>query len=135
MPDIAVALVQGKERIYLIHFYDRLTQNQVAFTPEVVDYYTHQFSAPDALRCAFITYRAFEMDAEQNRRWREELGKINLKNMVLSGSETMHAPAAEAMAKEYYDNVQVGIVRDSEHYLAEENPQGFISELLRFIES
>ncbi|KEF63340.1 uncharacterized protein A1O9_01317 [Exophiala aquamarina CBS 119918] len=134
MPDIAVALVQGKERMYLKHFYDRLTQNQAAFTPEVVDYYAQQFGAPDALRCAFLTYRAFEMDAEHNREWREELGKINLKNMVLSGSETMHAPAAEAMANEFYDNVHVGIVRDSCHYLAEENPQGFVSELLTFIE-
>jgi len=55
--------------------------------------------------------------------------------MVLLGNETLHAPAAEAMANEFYDNVKVGIVRDSGHYLAEENPQGFIFELLRCIET
>ncbi|KAK5058919.1 hypothetical protein LTR84_011183 [Exophiala bonariae] len=134
-PDIAVALVQGKERIYLKHFYDRLTQNQAAFTPEVVDFYVQQFSAPDALRCAFLTYRAFEIDAEQNRKWREEKGRLKLKNMVLSGGESLLAPAAEDMAKEFYEDVHVGLVPDSGHYLAEENPEGFVSELLRFIEA
>lgn len=134
-PDIAVALVQGKERIYLKHFYDRLTQNQAAFTPEVVDFYVQQFSAPDALRCAFLTYRAFEIDAEHNRKWREEKGKLKLKNMVLSGGESLLARAAENMAKEFYEDVHVGLVPDSGHYLAEENPGGFVSELLRFIES
>lgn len=135
MPDIAVALVQGKEKMYLKHFYDRLTQNQAAFTPEVVDFYVQQFSAPDALRCAFLTYRAFEIDAEHNRNWREEKGKLRLKNMVLSGGDSLHAPSAEGMANEFYENVHVGIVPDSGHYLAEENPQGFVSELLKFIES
>jgi len=52
MPDVAVALVQGKERMYLKHFYDRVVQNQAALAPEVLDYYVQQFSAPDALRCA-----------------------------------------------------------------------------------
>lgn len=134
-PDIAVALVQGKERIYLKHFYDRLTQNQAAFTPEVVDFYVQQFSALDALRCAFLTYRAFEIDAEHNRKWREEKGKLKLKNMVLSGGDSLLAPVSENMAKEFYEDVHVGLVPDSGHYLAEENPGGFVSELLRFIES
>lgn len=135
MPDIAVALVQGKERMYLKHFYDRQTQNQAAFTPDVVDFYAQQFSAPDALRCAFLTYRAFETDAEHNRRWRAQLGKLNLKNMVLSGGQSLHASSAEAMAKEFYENVHVGIIPDSGHFLAEEDPECFISELLKFIES
>lgn len=134
-PDIAVALVQGKERIYLKHFYDRLTQNQAAFTPEVVDFYVMQFSQPDALRCAFLTYRAFEIDAEHNRKWRQEKSKVKVKNMVLSGKESFHAPHAESMAKEFYENVNVGLVSDSGHYLAEENPESFVREVLRFIES
>jgi pimeloyl-ACP methyl ester carboxylesterase len=134
-PDIAVALVQGKERLYLKHFYDRLTQNQAAFPPDVVDFYVMQFSMPDALRCAFLTYRAFEMDAVDNRRWRDEQGKIKVKNMVLSGEKAFIVDDAEDMAKEFYENVTTGIVPDSGHYLAEENPEGFVSRLLEFIES
>jgi pimeloyl-ACP methyl ester carboxylesterase len=134
-PEMAVALVQGKERIYLKHFYDRLTQNQQAFTPDVVDFYVQQFSMPDALRCAFLTYRAFETDAEHNRKWREEKGMVRVKNMVLSGAQSFLAENAEDMAKEFYEDVQVGLVPESGHYLAEENPKGFVDELLKFIES
>jgi pimeloyl-ACP methyl ester carboxylesterase len=134
-PEMAVALVQGKERIYLKHFYDRLAQNQGAFTTDVVDFYVQQFSMPDALRCAFLTYRAFEIDAEHNRKWREELGKVKVKNMVLSGAQSFLAENAEDMAKEFYEDVKVGLVPESGHYLAEENPEGFVSELVKFIES
>jgi len=67
-PELSAALVQGKERTYLKHFYDRLSQNSAVFTTEVVDFYTMQYSMPDALRCSFLSYRAFETDSEDNRR-------------------------------------------------------------------
>lgn len=134
-PEIAVALVQGKERMYFKHFFDRLTQNSAVFTPDVLDFYVMQFSQPGALRCAFLTYRAFETDAEDNRRWREENGKVRVKNMVLSGEKSFLAPDAEKMANEFYENVRVGLVPDSGHYLSEENPEGFVTEVVNFIES
>lgn len=135
-PDLAVALVQGKEKIYLKHFYDRLTQNQDAFPPDVVDFYVTQFSAPDALRCACLTYRAFEADADQNRQWRKESGKVKgIRCMVLSGGSSLFVNEGEDMAREFYEDVTVGVVQDAGHYLAEENPEGFASEVLRFIEA
>lgn len=134
-PELAVALVQGKERMYVKYFFDRQGQNLTVFTPDVVDFYASQYSEPDALRCAFMTYRTFEEDAEDNRRWRDELGKVKIKNMMLSGERSYHADEAVEMAKEFYENVQIGVVPDAGHYLAEENPEGFVTELLKFIES
>lgn len=132
---MAAALVAGKERMYLKDFYDRLTQNMEAFTPEVVDYYTMQYSQPDALRCAFLTYRAFEIDAKDNLRWRKDSGKVTIRNMVLSGGGSWAAPGAEDMANEMFENVQVGVVENSGHYVAEENREGFVTEVLKFIEA
>ncbi len=134
-PEMAAALVAGKEKMYLKDFYDRLTQNQGAFTPEVVDYYAMQYSQPDALRCAFFTYRAFQKDAQDNRQWLEEKGKLSIRNIVLSGDGSTAVEGAEDMAKEIFDDVQIGVVEDSGHYLAEENPEGFVREVLRFIEA
>ncbi|KAJ9615207.1 hypothetical protein H2200_001281 [Cladophialophora chaetospira] len=134
-PDLAVALVQGKERIYLMHFFERLTQNAQAFPPDVVDFYVDRFSMPDAMRCAFLTYRAFEKDADQNRKWREEKGKVKVKNMILVGEKSiMGVGQAEEMAREFYENPTLGVVKDSGHWLAEESPEGFVKQLLRFIE-
>lgn len=134
-PDIAVALVTGKERMYLKHFFDRLTQNQSAFTPDVVDFYTMQYSMPDALRCAFFTYSAFEIDADDNRAWRKRDGKVTVRNMILSGGKSWAAENAASMASEMYAEPRVGTVENSGHYLAEENPDGFVRKVLDFVAS
>lgn len=133
-PEIAVALVSGKEKLYLKHFFDRLTQNQAAFGPDVVEFYTMQYSMPDALRCAFFTYSAFEIDAQDNRTWLRKKGKIDVRNMILSGDRSWAAEGAKSMAEEVYNAPKVGIVQNSGHYLAEENPEGFVEKVLEFIE-
>ncbi|KAH8697894.1 microsomal epoxide hydrolase [Talaromyces proteolyticus] len=133
-PEIAVALVTGKEKMYLKHFFDRLTQNQSAFTPEVVDFYTMQYAMPDALRCAFFTYSSFGIDADDNKAWRERNGKVTVRNMVLSGDRSWAADGAESMASEMYVEPKVGIVENSGHYLAEENPEAFVREILGFVD-
>lgn len=134
-PDIAVALVSGKERTYLKHFYDRLAQNAAVFTPDVLDFYTMQYSMADALRCAFLSYRAFETDAFDNEDWREKHGKVKVRSMILSGDRSFIAAEAEGMANEMYEDVKHGLVEDSGHYLAEENPESFVKEVLNFIEA
>ncbi|KIW84341.1 hypothetical protein Z517_03591 [Fonsecaea pedrosoi CBS 271.37] len=133
--ELAVALVSGKERLYVKYFFDRQMQNQTVFPPEVVDFYAQQYAAPDSLRCAFLVYRAFEADAADNLKWRQEAGKVKVKNMMLSGERSFHADEAVEMAREFYEDVQIGTVPEAGHYLAEENPKGFVDELLKFIES
>ena len=134
-PEFAAALVAGKERMYLKHFFDKQGHNQSAFGTEVVDFYTMQYSMPDAMRCGFLSYSAFELDAQDNRTWREEQGKINIPTMVLFGEGSNAVEGGtESMANEFYDNFRAGIVEHSGHWLAEENPEGFVKELLHFIE-
>ena len=134
-PDISLALVQGKERMYLNHFYHRLAQDPACFTPEVLSFYTEQYSIPGAMKSAFAVYANFENDAEDNRQWRQKNGKVKVKNMVLNGGGSfLTADEAKAMANEFYENVNVGTVEGSGHYIAEEQPEGFVKEVLRFIE-
>ena len=133
-PELAAALVAGKERLYLKDFYDRLGQNMAAFPPADVDFYAMQYSQPDALRCGFLSYRAFEQDAADNREWREKNGKITVRNMILNGegSFTSESDAAKT-AGEFYEGVKVGTVPAAGHWIAEENPMGFVEQVLGFI--
>ena len=48
-PDIAIALVAGRERVYLTHFF-RNCYNPGAFSHEDIDEYVAAFSAPGAIR-------------------------------------------------------------------------------------
>jgi pimeloyl-ACP methyl ester carboxylesterase len=136
-PALAASLVQGKERMYLMDFYERLSQNaQASFTTDVVNFYVDRYSMPDAMRCAMAAYGAFEKDAVHNREWRDEHGKIQVRNMLLIGERgVIEVGHANAMAREFYEDPVLGVVQDSGHYLAEENPEGFVKQLLRFIEA
>lgn len=80
---------------------------------------------PDALRCAFLNYRAFAEDAKHNREWLKRDGKVKVRNLILSGDHSFIATEARGMAEEMFGNVKVSTVKDSGHYLAEENPEGF----------
>ena len=48
--DLPEALTADRERIYLQHFYDKLTYNSGAITPADTDFYTSDFSKPGAMR-------------------------------------------------------------------------------------
>ena len=132
--DIPEALVEGKERLYIKHFYDRLSQNPEAFTNDDLDFYATQYSMPGALRCGFNCYRMFELDAQHNREWLKDQGKVKVKSMILNGDCSFIAKGAVPMAKEMYENVTEGLVENSGHWLAEENPLDFVTKVLKFIE-
>ena len=99
-----------------------------------MDFYTAQYSSAGALQAAFTTYRMFEEDGQHNVRWREENGKVKVRSMILSGEHCFMTARAEEMASEFYEDVQRGIVEGSGHWLAEENPEGFVKQILGFIE-
>lgn len=48
VPSLPEALVQGKERMYLKHFFDRLAQNPNAISAYDSDVYTNAFPMPGA---------------------------------------------------------------------------------------
>ena len=51
----------------------------------------------------------------------------------LSGEFSRHAADAADMLREMYESVDVAEVRDSGHYVAEENPADFGDKLLAFV--
>lgn len=132
--DMAVALTTGKERMYLKHFFDRLATNQAAFTEKDLDFYTAQYAQAGALRAAFTTYRMFEEDARQNRKWLEESGKVQVRCMGLFCENLFEAARAQEMVSEVYENVEMGVMKDCGHYLAEEDPESFVKLVLGFVE-
>lgn len=66
VPDLAVTLVSGRERIYVNHFFQKLVYNTAAFQVRDIDHYAHQYEQSGVLRFAFDMYRAFEDDVREN---------------------------------------------------------------------
>ena len=131
--DLPEALTQGRERIYLQHFYERLSVTPGAITEADVDVYTAHYSKAGAMRAGFDVYRAFEEDAEENREWIKEKGKCLVPALALSGSESFLAPGAGDMLKEVHESVEVEEVEGSGHWIAEERPEGFVKAVLGWV--
>ena len=133
--DLPEQLVAGNKRVYLKHFYDRLSLNPTAITREDVDVYEHVFKQPGAMRAGFDVYRAFHADAEENRAWLAKEGKCKVNCQALNGSGSFLAGIAEDMVKEMYEDVSVATVDHSGHWCAEENPNDFVKKVLSFVSS
>ena len=132
--DIAEALVTGKERIYLKHFYEKLAQNPDAISEQDLDFYTTQYAQPGSLRCHFQEYKMFEKDKVYNLAWKEKNGKVKTRAMILTGDASFLQEKALEMAEEMYADVSKGLVKNSGHWLAEENPEDFVQKVLDFVE-
>ena len=131
--DLPEALVYGRERIYLKHFYDRLCVNPVAITDQDLDVYVSSFAQPGAMRCGFGLYRAFPQDAVDNQRMLKEQGKSKVPACSLSGGESLLLEVAESQTREFYENVEVATVQKSGHWCAEENPADFVRNVVAFV--
>lgn len=108
--------------------------NPAAFTEADLDFYATLYAAPGAMLAAFNLYGAFEEDKADNRRLAEERGKVKVRTMVLSGDGTFEVLGSEGMAREVDEDVVVGKVEGSRHYIAEENPSGYLEKVLWFVE-
>jgi pimeloyl-ACP methyl ester carboxylesterase len=126
--DIPEMLVDGHEREYLTWFY-RYTCNPAAITKEDIDEYVSQYSAPGGMRAGFEYYRALLDDIKQNK----EYSKVKLPMPVLAlGGECSFGTAAVDSIKSVATDVRGGLVPDSGHWIAEEQPDFLVKQLITF---
>jgi pimeloyl-ACP methyl ester carboxylesterase len=127
--DIPETLVEGKEREYLTWFYSNYSYNPAAITKEDIDEYVSHYSAPGGMRAGFEYYRAFPIDAEQIK----EYSKVKLPMPVLAlGGENSFGTAALDSMRLLATDVRGGVVPDSGHWIAEEQPEFLIEQLVNF---
>ncbi|KAI4208953.1 MAG: hypothetical protein LQ351_008069 [Letrouitia transgressa] len=131
-PDLPELLVAGKEKLYLKHFYHRLGNNYSAISEVDLDHYATMFAQAGGLRCGFDVYRAFAQDAEDNQRYLKEKGKCRVPMQLLAGKEGQPMLKDAGQGFEMYEQVEQNHVAGSGHWVAEENPEGFVDAVLSF---
>jgi pimeloyl-ACP methyl ester carboxylesterase len=134
--DIPELLTAGNEREYLSWHYRGLAYNREAITEADIDTYVSSYSAPGGMRAGFEYYRAFPVNAEQNK----VLSETKLPMPVLAiggdiypalggdlpGNVTLNSTQALAA------NVTGITVPLSGHYIAEEQPKFLVEQLTKF---
>ncbi|KAK5091244.1 hypothetical protein LTR05_001425 [Lithohypha guttulata] len=126
--DLPELLIKGNERAYLKHFYNKLSHNPAAITPEDLDHYTNLYAQPGSMRAGINVYRLFEQDAEDNKSIRDRNGKSKVRCLTLNGAKSFLKQAAADEAQEFYEDFRVAEVDEAMHWIAEENPQAFVKE-------
>ncbi len=137
-PDIAESLIVGRERMYLSWFYRKFGYNQAAFTEEDLDEYVRWYSAvgamrfgrADASRTALQYYRYAQQDFAQNK----ESSKHKLTMPVLAiGGEHSLGSYVEMMMQDLALNIRGSVIKDSGHWIVEEQPEELTRQLLAFL--
>ncbi|KAJ4296398.1 hypothetical protein N0V90_006443 [Kalmusia sp. IMI 367209] len=132
--DLPEALIAGRERLYLQHFFEKMCVNSGFVTGEDLDEYTRAYQQPGAIRAGLEVYRAFEKDAEENRDILQEKGKVKVRSVGMFGAGSFLKPRAKGMVQEVVETDRdIITVEDAGHYIAEENSGGFVDGVLNFI--
>jgi pimeloyl-ACP methyl ester carboxylesterase len=137
VPNLPEFLVEGKEREYISSFVKMLAYNPSATTEGDLDIYTEKYSAPGAMRDGFEYYRAFPLDAVQDKALVNQ-SKLQVPVLVLEadyypvfGGAVQGIPVADAV-KAMAENVTGIKVPLSGHWIPEEQPQFVIKQLANF---
>lgn len=127
-----LALVTGRERIYLEHFWNDFAADPTKSVPEKDRvFYAKAYAKPGHMAAGFEVFRAFEKDAAEFA----ELAKTKLPMpmLVLSGEKAGGSFLID-QGRLVATNVEGVIVKGSGHWLMEEAPGQVIPKLVEFLD-
>jgi pimeloyl-ACP methyl ester carboxylesterase len=127
-----LALVTGRERIYLEHFWNDFAADAKKSVPEKDRvFYAKEYAKPGHMASGFEVFKSFDKDAAEFT----ELAKTKLPMpmLVLSG-EKAGGPFLIEQGRLVANNVDGVIVKNSGHWLMEEAPDQVIPKLVDFLD-
>jgi pimeloyl-ACP methyl ester carboxylesterase len=131
-PDVE-RLVAGRERILLDRFYNELSANPAAIDEQTRRHYARLYSRPGAIHDAFSgQFAAFSQDAKDNRVLFAKVGKLQMPVLAIGG-DASYGAAMKAELETVASDVHGAIIRDSGHWIMEEQPQQAVTVIVRFI--
>ncbi len=126
-----LALVKGRERTYLEHFWNDFAADARHSVPEADrKLYAKAYAQPGGMRAGFDYFKNFERDAKDF----VELGatKLSIPVLVLTGEKASGTFLIE-QAKLVAANVDGKVIAGSGHWLIDEAPQQTIAALVTFV--
>jgi len=126
-----LALVTGRERIYLDHFWNDFAADPAKSVPEKDrEFYAKAYAQPGHMKAGMEVFRAFPGDAEDFAGFAKT--KLQMPLLVLSG-EKAGGPFLIEQGKMVANNVEGVLVKGSGHWLMEEAPDRVMAKLVEFL--
>ena len=127
-PDLPEQLIAGREAIYLCHFLDSDT-----FSDADVARYARAYAAPEHLRALLEIYRAFPVNEKFNAAQRSPISlPLVLAPAQNSPFEKLMPGFAEALRDHGCANVKIEVIKNSVHYVADEQPEAVAQLIERY---
>jgi len=126
-----LALVTGRERIYLEHFWNDFAADATKSVPETDrKFYAKEYARPGHMKAGMEVFRAFPQDAVEFAGFANT--KLPMPMLVLSG-EKAGGPFLIEQGKMVATNVEGMLVQGRGHWLMEEAPDQVIPKLVEFL--
>jgi pimeloyl-ACP methyl ester carboxylesterase len=126
-----LALVTGRERIYLEHFWNDFAADPAKSLSEADrKFYTREYAQPGHMKAGMEVFRNFPKDAEDFAGFAKT--KLTMPMLVLSG-EKAGGPFLIEQGRMVATNVEGVLVKDRGHWLMEEAPDQVIPKLVEFL--
>lgn len=127
-PDLPEQLIAGREAIYLRHFLDSDT-----FSDADVARYVKSYAAPDHLRAALEIYRAFPANEKFNAGQQSAIGlPLVLAPGENSPFEKLMPSFAEALRDHGCVNLKIEVIKNSVHYVVDEQAEAVADLIQRY---
>lgn len=117
----AEKMVEGRENIFLNHFYDTGGATKESVSAEARAEYIARYSEPGRMTAGFNYYRAMRQDVKDHQVFRAE-GPLEMPILVFGGDTGRGNSALESW-KKMATNVDGGIAEGCGHWIAEERPE------------
>lgn len=126
-----LALVAGRERIYLEHFWNDFAANpDKSLSQKDRKFYAKTYAKPGRMKAGFEVFRAFDKDAEDFAGFANT--PLPMPMLVLSGEKAGGTFLIE-QGKLVATNVEGVVVKGAGHWLMEEAPGQVIPKLVDFL--
>ena len=131
--DLPELLIAGRERQYLQSFFNYRIYNTGAISNEDLEIFIAAFSTPGAIRAGMEVYRAFDQDVRDNRESLQKKGRLSIPVLAVGGEISTSGALMEDMMREVAENVRAVRIPKTAHWVVEENPDVFLTELQKFL--
>lgn len=129
---LAETLVEGQQLEYFTYFIQKVAVHDDAISPDSIATYAKAYATPESLRAGFELYRAFDEDAQF---FRGQKGEFTVPMLVV-GAEFSTGAALPIMEQSFIaqgaTDIRTLVVKDSGHWLAEEQPEATADAILDF---
>jgi pimeloyl-ACP methyl ester carboxylesterase len=129
--EVPLALVAGRERIYLEHFWNDFAADPHHSVPEADRVrYAADYAQPGAMRAGFEYFRAFEQDAADFAQMAQT--RLRMPVRVIAG-EKSGGPFLIDQVRLVADDVDGTVIQGAGHWLLEEAPDKVIPVLQGYV--